>query len=127
MKTNRRSFIGATTIMAGAGILSSFNKEEKPLPRYKPSGKGLKLTFRPYELQLKHVFTIALNSRKTTAVMLTELEWEGVTGYGEASMPPYLGESHQTATKFLSSLNLSQFKDPFRMDEILDYVDASLP
>src|SRR5665647_215361 len=127
MKTNRRTFIGATTMAAGVGFLSSFTKEGKSLPRYNPAGKGLKFTFKPYELQLKHVFTIASNSRTTTAVMLTELEWEGVTGYGEGSMPPYLGESHATATKFLSSLNLSQFKDPFRMEEILDYVDASMP
>jgi L-alanine-DL-glutamate epimerase-like enolase superfamily enzyme len=127
MKTNRRTFLGATTMAAGAGILSSFSKDGKSLPHYKPTGNGLKFTLRPFELQLRHVFTIASNSRTTTAVMLTELEWEGVTGYGEASMPPYLGESHQTATKFLSSLNLSQFKDPFKMEEILDYVDASLP
>lgn len=94
------------------------------MPRHLAGGNGLKLTFRPYDLQLKHTFTIASNSRKTTAVMLTELSWEGVTGYGEASMPPYLGESHATATKFLSSLNLAQFRDPFRMEEILEYVDG---
>jgi L-alanine-DL-glutamate epimerase-like enolase superfamily enzyme len=127
MKTDRRNFLGVTTAIAGAGILSSFRQGGKSLPRYQPTGKGLKLTFKPYELQLKHTFTIASNSRKTTAVMLTEIEWEGVTGYGEASMPPYLGESHQTATKFLSSLNLSQFKDPFRLEEILEYVDGVLP
>ncbi len=127
MKTNRRNFIGATTMLTGGGLLSSFAKKSKSLPRYQSTGNGLKLTFRPYELQLKHVFTIASNSRKTTAVMLTEIEWEGVIGYGEASMPPYLGESHQTATKFLSALNLSQFKDPFRLEEILDYVDKTLP
>jgi L-alanine-DL-glutamate epimerase-like enolase superfamily enzyme len=127
MKTNRRSFIGATTMAAGVGFLSSFTKDGKSLPRYQPTGNGLKLTFRPYELQLRHTFTIASNSRTTTAVMLTEIEWEGVTGFGEGSMPPYLGESHQTATKFLSSIDLSQFKDPFRMEEILDYVDAAMP
>jgi len=127
MKTNRRTFLGATTLVAGAGLLSSFTPDGKILPRYRPTGKGLKFTFKPYELQLKHTFTIASSSRTTTAVMLTELEWEGFTGYGEASMPPYLGESHQTATRFLSSLNLSQFQDPFRMEEILDYVDAVMP
>jgi L-alanine-DL-glutamate epimerase-like enolase superfamily enzyme len=127
MKTNRRTFIGATTMAAGAGILSSFPKDGKSLPRYQGSGKGLKLSFQPYELQLRHTFTIASNSRTTTAVMLTQLEWEGFTGFGEASMPPYLGESHETATKFLSTLNLSQFNDPFRMEEILDYVDNILP
>lgn len=39
-------------------------------------------------------------------------------------MPPYLGESHATATKFFNSLDLGQFSDPFRLDEILEYVDG---
>jgi len=91
------------------------------------SGGGLKLSFEPYDLQLKHVFTIASFSRTTTPVMLTKIEWEGYTGYGEASMPPYLGESHETARKFLSSLNLKQFTDPFRLNEILSYVDSVAP
>lgn len=89
--------------------------------------EGLKLTFKPYNLQMKHVFTIASGSRTTTPVMLTKIEYGGYTGYGEASMPPYLGESHKTVERFLSCLNLSQFKDPFRMDEILEYVDESAP
>ena len=83
--------------------------------------------FRPYELQLKHTFTISGNSRTTTAVMLTELEYEGVTGYGEASMPPYLGESHATATEFLSKIQLDSFSDHFRIEEILSYIDALAP
>ncbi len=89
--------------------------------------EGLKLTFEPYNLRMKHVFTIAAGSRTTTPVMLTKIEYGGYTGYGEASMPPYLGESHKTVERFLSCLNLSQFKDPFRMDEILEYVDESAP
>ena len=59
--------------------------------------------------------------------MLTQLEFDGVFGYGEASMPPYLGESVDSATKFLSALDLSQFKDPFQMDDILAYVDSVMP
>lgn len=89
--------------------------------------QGLKLSFEPYSLQLKHVFTLATSSRSTTPVMLVKIEYDGFTGYGEASMPPYLGESHKTATKFLSNLDLSQFTDPFRMDEILGYVDSTAP
>ncbi len=87
--------------------------------------KGLKLSFEPYNLQLKHVFTLANSSRTTTPIMLTKLEFDGVTGYGEASMPPYLGETQESAAAFLSKLDLEQFKDPFRMDEILEYVDNS--
>ena len=85
--------------------------------------KGLKLSFEPYNLQLKHVFTLANSSRSTTPVMLTKIEYEGFTGYGEASMPPYLGEIQKTAAKYLSNLNLEQFTDPFRFDEILEYLD----
>jgi L-alanine-DL-glutamate epimerase-like enolase superfamily enzyme len=84
----------------------------------------MKLSFRPYELQLKHAFTLATSSRNTTPVMLVELEHEGLVGYGEASMPPYLGESHETVAKFLTKVDLSVFNDPFRMDDILDYIDG---
>ena len=65
-------------------------------------------------------------SRKTTPVVLTELSYEGYTGYGEASMPPYLGESQESVMGFLNKLNLGQFKDPFLMDDILDYVGLGL-
>ncbi len=83
----------------------------------------MKLTYKPYTLELKHTFTIATNSRTTTPVVLTQIEHDGIIGYGEASMPPYLGESHETVTKFLSRVNLEQFNDPFQLDDILTYVD----
>jgi L-Ala-D/L-Glu epimerase len=78
-------------------------------------------------LKLNHVFTLANSSRTTTPVMLTRIEYDGITGYGEASMPQYLGESTETAARFLQSVNLSQFTDPFRMDEILNYIDQASP
>jgi len=84
----------------------------------------MKLRFRPYELQLKHAFNLAKGSRSTTPVMLVELEYDGVIGYGEASMPPYLGESHETVTEFLNKVDLSPFNDPFQIDDILSYVDG---
>lgn len=88
------------------------------------AGKGtLKLRFKPYTLNLKHAFNLASSSRTTTPVVLTELEYNGITGYGEASMPPYLGESHETVLKFLSKVDLSRFDDPFEMENILNYVD----
>ena len=84
----------------------------------------MKLSFKPYTLELEHPFTIAIYSRTATPVMLTEIEYEGVVGYGEASMPPYLGESQETAAAFLSKVNLEQFKDPFNLEDILSYVDS---
>ena len=96
------------------------------MKKIKPK-KGLKFSFEPFELQLKHVFTLAGSSRSTTPVMLTRIEFDGFCGYGEASMPPYLGESHKTAADFFLSLNLEQFSDPFQIDEIIDYVDNVAP
>ena len=97
------------------------------LHKRKGRGSGLALSFEPYELHLKHVFTLASGSRSTTPVMLTRIEFDGITGYGEASMPPYLGESHETAASFLSKVNLAQFENPFLMEDILDYVEKVAP
>lgn len=83
----------------------------------------IKLNYRPYELQLKHAFTLATSTRTSTPVMLVELEFDGVVAYGEASMPPYLGESQETVARFLDKVDLSGFNDPFQIEEILDYVD----
>ncbi len=127
MKQNRREFL-KKSLVAGTA-LSVVN----PLNIFAEEGKGkmshgkLNFSFKPYTLHLKHVFTIATNSRTTTPEMLTKIEWEGVTGYGEASMPPYLGESHKTATEFLSKVNLAQFNDPFETEDILEYVDSIAP
>lgn len=84
----------------------------------------MKFTFRPFTLELKHTFTIATYSRSTTPVVLTTIEHEGLIGYGEASMPPYLGESHESVMAFLSKVNLEQFSDPFQIDDILTYVEG---
>lgn len=79
---------------------------------------------RPYTLALRHVFTIASGSRSTTPVVLVRLDYEGVSGYGEASMPPYLGESHESVMAFLSKADLSAFDDPFQTEAMLEYIDG---
>lgn len=95
--------------------------------RKQKGSDGLSISFFPYELKLRHAFNLAKFSRTTTPDVQVELKYDGLTGYGEASMPPYLGESVESVTKFLGSLDLGQFKDPFRIDEILDYVDHVAP
>ncbi len=87
----------------------------------------MRLHFQPFTLELKHAFTLASGSRTTTPVVLTRIDHEGVSGYGEASMPPYLGESHETVTSFLARVDLEPFTDPFRMEEILGYVRDVAP
>ncbi|PID91600.1 MAG: dipeptide epimerase [Bacteroidetes bacterium] len=124
MKQGRRAFIRNTGLVAAAGVLPSCAPGNPGKAISRSSGKGLSLLFRPYDLQLRHTFTVAGFSRNTTPVMLTEIHFEGYTGYGEASMPPYLGESQESVSKFLARVDLAQFRDPFRMDEILAYVDG---
>jgi len=128
VKTDRRIFIRTAGLLALTGFTgveylfaASGNKV------ISSSKKGLSLSFLPYELQLQHVFTLANSSRKTTPDVITRLEIDGVVGYGEASMPPYLGESVESAMNFLSGLDLGQFNDPFRMEEILQYVNSVMP
>ncbi|GGH29608.1 dipeptide epimerase [Sphingobacterium alkalisoli] len=82
------------------------------------------LRYQPYTLEMKHVFTVASFSRNTTPVVLTELEYDGIIGYGEASMPPYLGESQESVVSFLKQVDLGSFNSPFQTEEILSYVDA---
>jgi len=84
----------------------------------------LKLSYRPYTLEMKHVFTISKNSRTSTPVILTEIEFNGLVGYGEASLPPYLSENQQTVAAFLSKVELSKFKNPFELENILSYIDS---
>ncbi len=63
--------------------------------------------------------------------MLVELEHDGVIGYGEAAMPPYLGESQATATVFFAKaaalLASSLAADPFQLEEILPSIDGIAP
>ncbi len=84
----------------------------------------MKLTYQPFELLLRHTFTIAKFSRTSTPIMLVQVEHEGNRGYGEASMVPYMGESVQSATEFLNKVDASQFKYPFNFAAIIDYLDS---
>ena len=125
MLLNRRNFTKMMGVAAAGAIIPkpSFGKTA---PAFLKSGihPKMKLTFKPYPLEMQHTFTVAEYSRNSTPDVLTQIEYDGVVGFGEASMPPYLGESIATATKFLSKVNLEQFSDPFRIDDILSYIDS---
>ena len=87
----------------------------------------MKLTWMPYELQLQHTFTVASYSRTTTPDVQVRIDYDGYTGYGEASMPPYLGQTVESVCAFLEKVRLEQFSDPFQLEEILAYVDSLSP
>ena len=123
---NRREFL-KTTALAAAGV-SLLGCSSGPQRFNIGHGDGkMHLKFFPYELQLTHTFTVASYSRTTTPDVQVEIEYEGVTGYGEASMPPYLGQSVETVSAFLQKVDLSPFTDPFQLEDILAYIDSLSP
>jgi len=87
----------------------------------------MKLTYTPYDLELKHPFTIAKFSRTSTPLMLVQVEHEGMIGFGEASMVPYMGESHESAADFLKKVDAAQFAFPFDFENIINYLDEIAP
>ncbi len=138
MKQSRRDFLrvaGLAAVGAGLAIGCGQRKRvEEPMGE-EPLGeepvvagpKRMKLRFYPYELQLQHTFTVSSYSRNTTPGVQVEIDYQGFTGYGEASMPPYLGQSVESVTAFLQQVDLEQFADPFCLEDILEYVDSLSP
>jgi L-alanine-DL-glutamate epimerase-like enolase superfamily enzyme len=120
----RRDFLRYVTL-AGAAV--AFGPRPGSFSPFTIPVDDMKLRFYPYTLELKHTFTIATSSRTTTPAMMVEVEQDGFTGYGEASMPPYLGESQESASAFLSKVDLSRFSSPYTLEDMLADIDAIAP
>lgn len=115
---------GAEGSETGSAATSTANGSPTPRP-YRVGGKErMRLSFEPYELQLRHTFTVASYSRKTTPDVQVRIDYDGFTGYGEASMPPYLGQTTESVCAFLKKVDLGQFANPFQLEDILTYVDS---
>lgn len=130
----RRDFLKKGALAAaGAGLLGSGTTLAKGLEladdhksvNFNVNGKArMHLSFEPYELKLKHVFTVSSFSRSTTPDVQVRIDYDGYTGYGEASMPPYLGQTVESVCSFLKKVDLEQFPDPLCIDDILTYIDS---
>lgn len=130
----RRDFIRTAGLMTAGAAMAGLtgcnagNESSKRDRLYRTGARGgMKLSFKPYELQLRHTFTVSSYSRKTTPGVQVRIDYEGFTGYGEASMPPYLGQTVESVCAFLSRVRLEQFTDPFQLETILAYVDSLSP
>ncbi len=125
---NRRNFLRTAGLGAALAMSPiSFSAFGSPTRKdSNPTGR-MKLTFEPYTLKLKHAFNLAKNQRTTTPGVQVRIDLDGITGYGEASMPPYLGENVDSVMAFLSQVDLAQFKDPFRVVDIHEYIDGIAP
>ena len=129
LKTAALGTVAAGSAGIGGALLSGCKADKPETFNFNKlgTGGGIKLSFEPYELQLRHTFTVSSYSRKTTPGVQVRIDYEGFTGYGEASMPPYLGQSVESVCRFLSQVDMGQFRDPFRLEDILAYVDSLSP
>lgn len=87
----------------------------------------LTIEFKPYTLNLKRAFRISQGVRSSAPLTFVKIGFQGVFGIGEASMPPLYGESTESATQFLTRLDLRHFKDPYDTEVILKFVDQHAP
>jgi L-Ala-D/L-Glu epimerase len=124
MLSKRRDFLRQTLFTGAALTLHPAHIFSKAITT---KVKDMQLRFVPYTLELKHAFTLATSSRTTTPAMMVEVEQDGIVGYGEASMPPYLGESQETARDFLSRVELGKYADPFLLEDLLQDIDHIAP
>ena len=131
MKTAALAAIGSGVV---AGDLLAMRREGGRaawfnINRVAGASPRMQLRFFPYELKLKHVFTVATYSRSTTPDVQVELEYDGLVGYGEASMPPYLQKELGTVESVMAFLRkvqegIGRFDDPFQLEDILAYIDG---
>ena len=87
----------------------------------------MKLTCEQFDLRLKHTFTISRSSRDIEPSVIVKLEHRGIVGYGEAAPSERYGETSQTVVDFLHRVDLAQFDDPLRIDEILTFISRIAP
>lgn len=125
--TTRRNFIKSAGLLTAAAALTNpadiFARSAGTSAKKRGSNK-IELSWMPFDAKLNHPFTIANFTRTTTPIVLTQIKWNGYTGYGEASMPPYLGENQASVMAFLKRVDLSQFDSPFRIQDIMIYLDS---
>lgn len=82
----------------------------------------MKVKFYPYTIKLKEEFTLSGSSRSSTPAVMVEIDQDGLTGFGEASLPPYLIENQKSVIEFLKSIELDSFDVNSEIDLILDYI-----
>ena len=119
----RRAFLKVSALAAATATLDNF-VPAMASGRFASRSGRMVLEYLPYELKLSHTFTVSSFSRKTTPDVLVRIKYDGLVGYGEASMPPYLGHSVGSVCAFLSKVDLSRFTDPLCIEDIMEYVDS---
>jgi L-Ala-D/L-Glu epimerase len=83
------------------------------------------LSYATYQLQFKHPFGVSSNTRTHTPVVFLKIELDGITGFGEACLPAYLGETENDTIDFLFKVKniLKISNSDFSIEQILSEMD----
>jgi L-alanine-DL-glutamate epimerase-like enolase superfamily enzyme len=86
----------------------------------------MKIEAKPYHLEFKRPFRLAVGSRSHTDVVYIHLSANGYSSVGEASLPPYLGESISSVLAFANAVYVDEL-NPENLSESKDYLDGMHP
>ena len=70
----------------------------------------MKLSIQSYFLEFIHPFVLAHGTRLGTQLAFVKIEHESITAYGEASFPPYLKETYDSAKNWIDSQTKQVFE-----------------
>jgi L-alanine-DL-glutamate epimerase-like enolase superfamily enzyme len=77
----------------------------------------------PFSLAFNHTFTVAAFSRTHTPIVIISIESNGLIAYGEACIPPYLGESQASVIDFFKLVDFNRLSFDEPISYFLSYVD----
>ena len=66
-----------------------------------------------YQLQFKQPFSIAHGTRTSTDAVYVIIEHNGFKGYGEATFPPYLPETDDSAIEFFNKNGFEKYRKSY--------------
>ncbi|MBN8703013.1 MAG: dipeptide epimerase [Bacteroidetes bacterium] len=89
----------------------------------------MQLKYYPNQLEFKHPFKIALNARTSTSVVFVELKAASFSGYGEASLPPYLKENQASVEQYCkkAAVLLENYEGEINLNELLNVLWNCMP
>jgi L-Ala-D/L-Glu epimerase len=85
----------------------------------------VKITTYPYQLQFKYPFRISHGVRTHTDVVYVKIEHEGYTGWGEATLPPYLKETQRSVIEFVTAF--AQQAQSLNLEECFTHLHRGSP
>jgi len=85
----------------------------------------MELYYKPENIYFKYPFKIAHGLRTHTPILIIKVVYNNIVAYGEASFPPYLPETQDSAIKFLEKIKpiIEKLEFPFDLEAVLKKID----